>query len=204
MSRYRGPRLRIVRRLGELPGLTQKTSKKINPPGQHGAASASQKTSPYGLRLKEKQKLRFHYGLNEGQLLKYIRQARQAKGSTGETLLQFLEMRLDNIVYRLGLSTTILAARQLVLHGHIVVNQKPINIPSYQCTVNDEITVRDNKVSRDLVQSFLDQSTKRVLPEHLSFKSDLLFAKVLQIIPRSAIGLKMNELLVVEFYSRQA
>lgn len=204
MSRYRGPRLRIVRRLGELPGLTQKTSKKINPPGQHGAASANQKTSPYGLRLKEKQKLRFHYGLNEGQLLKYIRQARQAKGSTGETLLQFLEMRLDNIVYRLGIAPTILAARQLVLHGHIQVNQNSINIPSYQCTLNDEIRVRDNKTSRQLVQSFLDLSNKRILPEHLTFNSETFLAKVIQIIPRSAIGLKMNELLVVEFYSRQA
>lgn len=204
MSRYRGPRLRIVRRLGELPGLTQKTSKKVNPPGQHGAAAANQKISPYGLRLKEKQKLRFHYGLNEGQLLRYIRQARQAKGSTGETLLQFLEMRLDNIVYRLGMAPTILAARQLVLHGHILVNQQAINIPSYQCVIQDEIAVKSNKTSKDLVQNFIENSNKRILPDHLLFKVDSLVAKVTQMIPRNAIGLKMNELLVVEFYSRQA
>ena len=204
MSRYRGPRLRIIRRLGELPGLTQKTSKKLNPPGQHGAALATQKTSPYGLRLKEKQKLRFHYGLTEGQLLRYIRQARQAKGSTGETLLQLLEMRLDNIIYRLGMAPTILAARQLVLHGHIVLNQKSINIPSYQCGLQDEISVKSTKSSKDLIQSCFDQSGKRVLPAHLSLSITDFKAKVTQMISRTDIGLKLNELLVVEFYSRQA
>jgi small subunit ribosomal protein S4 len=131
MSRYRGAVLRIVRRLGELPGLTRKTTKRTTRPGQHG--DQNRKTSEYSIRLEEKQKIRFNYGLTERQLLKYVRNARRIKGSTGEALLQLLEMRLDNIVFRLGMAPTIPAARQLVNHGHICVNTKRVSIPSYQC-----------------------------------------------------------------------
>ena len=128
MSHYRGPRLRICRRLGKLPGLTSKISKKSNPPGDHGAAF-TKKPSQFNIRLKEKQKLRFNYGVTERQLLKYVKKARKSKGSSGSLLLNFLEMRLDNIVFRLGFAPTIMAAKQLVSHGHILVNDKIVDIP---------------------------------------------------------------------------
>ena len=129
MSRYRGPRCRITRRLGELSGLTQKISKKVNSPGQHGALP--KKPSQYSIRLQEKQKLRFFYGITEDQLVRTVKKARRSVGSTGEGLLQLLEMRLDTIIFRSGFAPTIPASRQLVTHGHFLVNKKSVNIPSY-------------------------------------------------------------------------
>ena len=147
MSRYLGPKLRIVRRLGLFPGLTRKVSYKENPPGEHGEKQQKQnkkKDLPqYTKRLQEKQKLRYHYGISERQLLNYVRRARKSKGSTGELLLQFLEMRLDTIIFRLGLAPTILAARQIVNHGHILVNQTSVNIPSYICKKQDRIKFKN-------------------------------------------------------------
>ena len=126
MSRYRGPKLRITRRLGTLPGLTQKTSKKTARPGQHGKTlgDGKKKTTEYGLRLEEKQKLKFNYGISESQLYHYIKEARRRNGVTGLILLQLLEMRLDTICFSLGFAPTIAGARQLVNHGHITVNIK--------------------------------------------------------------------------------
>ena len=129
MSRYRGPRLKIVRRLGDLPGLTRKAPTRTSPPGQHGSNPKKPKPSQYRIRLEEKQKLRYNYGVTEKQLLRYMQRARRAKGSSGENLLQLLEMRLDNTVFRLGMAPTILAARQLVSHGHIMVNNQRVNSP---------------------------------------------------------------------------
>ena len=144
MSRYRGPKIRIVRRLGELPGLTNKTTTRETLPGQHRKVRGKQNNvSSYAVRLQEKQKLRYHYGLSEKQLLSYVKEARRLKGSTGSVLLQLLEMRLDNIVYRLGIGNTIPASRQIVNHGHIYVNGKKVTIPSFQCLPNDVIEVRD-------------------------------------------------------------
>ncbi len=131
MSRYRGPRLRVVRRLGDLPGLTRKSARRSYPPGQHG--QARKKRSEYATQLEEKQKLRFNYGISEKQLLRYVRKAKRAGGSSGQTLLKLLEMRLDNIVFRLGMAPTIPAARQLVNHGHVQVNGRVVSIASYQC-----------------------------------------------------------------------
>ena len=135
MARYRGPKLRITRRLGTLPGLTQKKSKKKDRPGQHGKSNDgnAKKTTEYGLRLEEKQKLKFNYGLTESQLYQYIKEARRRQGITGLILLQLLEMRLDTICFNLGFAPTIANARQLVNHGHITVNGKSVNIPSFQC-----------------------------------------------------------------------
>ena len=131
MSRYRGPRLRIIRRLGQLPSFTLKRSKKQKTPGEHGKFLQSDRKKKQGkqppqylLRLQEKQKLRFNYGITDSKLLRYIRQAQKLKGSTGDILFQLLEMRLDNLVFRLGIAPTISAARQLVGHGHILVNEK--------------------------------------------------------------------------------
>nr|ASN77478.1 Ribosomal protein S4 [Pedinophyceae sp. YPF-701] len=201
MARYRGPRLRVIRRLGELPGFTRKVPNRTNPPGQHGANPKKQ--SQYSVRLQEKQKIRYHYGITESQLMRYVRQAKTARGSTGDVLLQLLEMRLDNIVFRLGLAPTIMAARQFVSHGHICVNGKRVTIPSYNCKPKDTITVTDRKSSRTLVKSFIEQISESVLSPHLSFNKENLVGTVNTIVSRDAVGVKLNELLVVEFYSRK-
>lgn len=213
MSRYRGPRLRIVRRLGELPGLVSpQTSSQLHggiskgkgkgERKQEGERKANQeKESQYSVRLKEKQKVRFHYGVTESQLLKYVREARNAKGSTGELVLQTLEMRLDTVVFRFGMAPTIAAARQLITHGHIRLNGQKVNIPSHQCRTNDKISVSQQKGSRQLITSFLQKS--HILPEHLTFQKESFEGTVNGMIKRDSISLNINELLVVEFYSRK-
>ncbi|MFQ3616310.1 MAG: 30S ribosomal protein S4 [Cyanobacteriota bacterium] len=202
MARYRGPRLRVVRRLGELPGLTRKSPKRAYPPGQHG--QARKKRTEYAVRLEEKQKLRYNYGLTERQLLRYVRKARRASGSTGESLLQLLEMRLDNTVFRMGMAPTIPAARQLVNHGHVTVNGKVVDIPSFQCKPGMEIGVRDSDRSRKLVEENLQFPGLANLPSHLEFDKNKLTGKVNGVIDREWVALSINELLVVEYYSRQA
>ncbi len=200
MSRYRGPRLRITRRLGDLPGLTRKSPRRAYPPGQHG--QARKKKSEYAIRLEEKQKLRFNYGLSEKQLLRYVKKARRITGSTGQVLLQLLEMRLDNTVFRLGMAPTIPAARQLVNHGHVTVNGKVVSIPSYQCRPGEEIGVRNREKSRKLVEVNLQYPGLANIPSHLEFDKAKMTAKVNGVIQREWIALQINELLVVEYYSR--
>nr|YP_009229480.1 ribosomal protein S4 [Aquilaria sinensis]YP_009459441.1 ribosomal protein S4 [Aquilaria yunnanensis]YP_009562064.1 ribosomal protein S4 [Aquilaria malaccensis]YP_009672567.1 ribosomal protein S4 [Aquilaria crassna]YP_009993143.1 ribosomal protein S4 [Aquilaria beccariana]YP_009993232.1 ribosomal protein S4 [Aquilaria hirta]YP_009993322.1 ribosomal protein S4 [Aquilaria microcarpa]YP_009993412.1 ribosomal protein S4 [Aquilaria rostrata]YP_009993501.1 ribosomal protein S4 [Aquilaria subint len=202
MSRYRGPRFKKIRRLGALPGLTSK-----NPRAGSDLRLRNQwrprKNSQYSIRLKEKQKLRFHYGLTERQLLKYVHIAGKAKGPTGPVLLQLLEMRLDNILFRLGMASTIPQARQLVNHRHILVNGRIIDIPNYRCKPRDIISVKDEKKSRALIQNYLDSSKHKELPKHLTLHTLQYKGLVNQIIDRKWVGLKINELLVVEYYSRQ-
>ncbi|KAI4297893.1 hypothetical protein L6164_037752 [Bauhinia variegata] len=159
MSRYRGPRFKKIRRLGALPGLTSKRPPRAGSNLRN--QSRSGKKSQYRIRLEEKQKLRFHYGLSERQLLKYVCIARKAKGSTGQVLLQLLEMRLDNILFRLGMASTIPQARQLVNHRHVLVNGRIVDIPSYRCKPQDIITARDDQKSRALIQNYLDSSPVR-------------------------------------------
>jgi|TARA_B110000503_G_scaffold127304_1_gene196882 small subunit ribosomal protein S4 len=204
MSRYRGPKLRITRRLGDLPGLTNKRTERNFPPGQHGPSKANKKssTSEYGRRLEEKQKVRFNYGLSEKQLFSYVKEARRLKGATGTLLLQLLEMRLENIAYRLGFASTIPAARQLVNHGHLQVNGKKVNIPSFQCRPNDVISVRPKSQSIALVKASLETSVP-VLPNNLILEKDKLTGKVTSLISREDVNLDVNELLIVEFYSRK-
>ncbi len=202
MSRYRGPRLRIVRRLGDLPGLTRKSPRRAYPPGQHG--QDRKKRSEYAVRLEEKQKLRFNYGINERQLLRYVRKARRASGSTGQVLLQLLEMRLDNTVFRLGMAPTIPGARQLVNHGHVTVNGRVVDIASYQCRPGDVVAAKDKETSRKLVEQNLQYPGLANLPNHLEFDKAKLTGKVNSVIEREWIAIQINELLVVEYYSRQA
>ncbi|WGV26894.1 30S ribosomal protein S4 [Halotia branconii] len=202
MSRYRGPRLRIVRRLGELPGLSRKSPRRAYPPGQHG--QNRKKRSEYAVRLEEKQKMRMNYGLTEKQMLRYVRRARRVTGSTGQVLLQLLEMRLDNTVFRMGMAPTIPAARQLVNHGHITVNGRTVNIASYHCRPGEEIAVRNREASRELVEANLQYPGLANLPSHLEFDKNKLTGKVNSVIEREWIALQVNELLVVEYYSRQA
>jgi small subunit ribosomal protein S4 len=201
MARYRGPRLRICRRLGELPGLSRKNSKKQAPPGEHG--TKIRKPSEYALRLEEKQKLRFNYGINEKQLLGYIKIAKKVQGSTGQVLLQLLEMRLDNTIFRLGMAPTIPAARQLVNHGHILVNNIAVSIASYQCRPGDFITIKNQINSKNLIKKYLSFPGLANVPSHLELDSSNFTGKVNGIIEREWVALQLNELLVVEYYSRK-
>nr|YP_009390154.1 30S ribosomal protein S4 [Sheathia arcuata]ART65514.1 30S ribosomal protein S4 [Sheathia arcuata] len=201
MARYRGPRLRICRRLGELPGLSRKNSKKQAPPGEHG--TKLRKPSEYALRLEEKQKLRFNYGINEKQLLGYIKIAKKVQGSTGQVLLQLLEMRLDNTIFRLGMAPTIPAARQLVNHGHILVNNIAVSIASYQCRPGDFITIKNQINSKNLIKKYLSFPGLANVPSHLELDSSNFTGKVNGIIEREWVALQLNELLVVEYYSRK-
>jgi small subunit ribosomal protein S4 len=201
MSRYRGPRLRITRRLGDLPGLARKSSAKTNPPGQHGA-SRSKSPSQYSIRLKEKQKLRFNYGVNETQLIRYVKKARRMKGSTGEILLQLLEMRLDTIVFRGGFAPTLRASRQLVSHGHIFVNMSGVNIPSYQCKPGDKISFKNSAVGSSKLQSGTIEGSLPV-PSHLKFDLKTLSGEVKQIVSKEEVSCSVNELLIIEYYSRK-
>jgi small subunit ribosomal protein S4 len=201
MSRYRGPRLRITRRLGDLPGLTRKTPRRAYPPGQHG--QARRKRSEYAIRLEEKQKLRFNYGVSERQLIRYVKKARRVQGSTGQVLLQLLEMRLDNTVFRLGMAPTIPAARQVINHGHITVNGKVVDIASYQCRPGEVIGVRDRDPSRKLIEENLQYPGLANLPSHLELDKAKLEGKVNGVIEREWVALPINELLVIEYYSRK-
>nr|AGV52615.1 ribosomal protein S4 [Medicago truncatula f. tricycla] len=200
MSRYRGPRFKKIRRLGALPGLT---SKEPTVGSELRNQSRSSKKSQYRIRLEEKQKLRFHYGLTERQLLKYVRIAGKAKGSTGQVLLQLLEMRLDNILFRLGMASTIPQARQLVNHRHVLVNGRIVDIPSYRCKPEDIITAKDEQKYRTLIQNSLESAPRKKLPIHLTLDPFQYKGLVNQIIDRKWVDLKINELLVVEYYSRQ-
>nr|YP_010334177.1 ribosomal protein S4 [Gladiolus x gandavensis]UNH89973.1 ribosomal protein S4 [Gladiolus x gandavensis] len=201
MSRYRGPRFKKIRRLGALPGLT---SKRPRSGSDLKNQLRSGKRSQYRIRLEEKQKLRFHYGLTERQLLKYVHIAGKAKGSTGQILLQLLEMRLDNILFRLGMASTIPGARQLVNHRHILVNGRIVDIPSYRCKPRDIITTKNKQRSKVLIQNFIASSPhQEELPNHLTIDPFQYKGLVNQIIDSKWIGLKINELLVVEYYSRQ-
>ena len=204
MSRYRGPKLRITRRLGVLPGLTTKKSHKTNRPGKDGNAGGdSKKLTEYGVRLEEKQKLKFNYGLTESQLFRYVKEARRRRGVTGLILLQLLEMRLDTLCFTLGFAKTIAQARQLVNHGHITVNNKTVSIASFQCRLNDVITVKEKSTSKNLVESNIKDSQVTTIPAHLKFDSSKLEATVLDYCDRNDVGVQLDELLVIEYYSRR-
>lgn len=137
-------------------------------------------------------------------MLRYVRKARRAAGSTGQVLLQLLEMRLDNTIFRLGMAPTIPGARQLVNHGHVTVNGRVVDIPSYQCKPGDVLGVRDTDRSRKLVEANLQSPGLSYVPSHLDFDKNKLEAKVNGVVEREWVALNVNELLVVEYYSRQA
>jgi len=205
MSRYRGPKLKITRRLGRLPGLTTKKSNKINRPGKDGNANAdtSKKLTEYGVRLEEKQKLKFNYGLSESQLFRYVKEARRRQGVTGLILLQLLEMRLDTLCFSLGFAKSIAQARQLVNHGHITVNQKVVNIPSFQCRLNDVIGIKERASSKTLIENNIKNNQSNNLSAHLKWDDSKLEATVLDYCDRNDVSLQLDELLVIEHYSRR-
>ena len=205
MSRYRGPKVKICRRLGVLPGLTTKRSNKINRPGKDGNANAdiNTKLTEYGIRLEEKQKLKFNYGLTEAQLYRYVKEARRRKGVTGLILLQLLEMRLDTICFSLGFAKSIAQARQLVNHGHITINEKVVSIPSFQCRRDDIIGIKKVLDSENLIKKNLKENQPITIPSHLKLNNSKLEAVVLNYCDRDDVGLQLDELLVIEYYSRR-
>ena len=170
-------------------------------PGVHGPKSR-RKTTDYGLGLIEKQKLRYYYGLMDKQFRGVYEKALKRRGVTGEQMLQILETRLDNVVYQLGLATTRASARQMVSHGHVRVNGRKANIPSYALRVNDVIDVKDTTVSRQLATKNMELSTSRSVPDWLSLTKDQFKGVVMRIPTRDEINPIANEQAVVEFYSR--
>ena len=199
MSRYRGPRVKILRRLGSLNGLRIKNNSiRKNSPGQHGKDITKQKIGPYNLRLREKQKIKFNYGLSEKQLVNFVKKARRLKESTGLALLQMLEMRLDTVAFRLGWGNSIAAARQLVNHGHLKVNEKTINIPSFICKPGDNLILK-SKVSKN--QQILSSFVK--CPKFLELDQSKVKGVVKEIVSRQDFTVSVDELLIVEYYSKK-
>lgn len=200
MSRYTGPIYKKSRRLGfSVLETGKELAKKPYAPGQHGQKRA-RKLSNYGQQLQEKQKVRFMYGLNEKQFKKTFEQAKKLKGVLGEDFLKLLESRLDNIVYRIGFANTRQAARQMVNHGHITVNGKKVDIPSYQVKPNDIISVRERSKNHPVILSSLEAISKRV--EFISFDTNKLEAVYLRYPERSELNQEIDEALVVEFYNK--
>lgn len=202
MSRYTGPKLRVIRALGsDLPGLTRKSrERRPYPPGQHG--QARRKLSEYALRLLEKQKLRMNYGLGERQLLNLLVEARARSGNTSEHLIELLERRLDNVVFRAGFARTIPAARQLISHGHILVDGERVDIPSFRARLGHTISVRER--SKDLAAIAASLATP--LPfatDWLSIEPVQRRAAITALPTASSIPFTINVQLVVEFYSQR-
>ena len=202
MARYTGPRVRISRRFGvPIFGASKYLERRNYGPGVHGPKSRRKHTD-YGLGLIEKQKLRYYYGLLERQFRGVYEKALRRRGVTGEQMLQILETRLDNVVYHLGLANTRAAARQMVCHGHIQVNGRKVNVPSYALKVNQVITVKNNNVSRQLATKNLESSTSRAVPDWMSLNKEEFKGVVMRIPTRDEINPIANEQAVVEFYSR--
>jgi small subunit ribosomal protein S4 len=202
MARYTGPRVRISRRFGTpIFGSSKYLERKNYGPGMHGPKSR-RKNTDYALGLIEKQKFRYYYGLLERQFRGVYERALKRRGVTGETMLQILELRLDNVVFHLGFGNTRAAARQMVSHGHIKVNGRKVNVPSYGLRVNDLVEVRDSSVSRQMGTRSLEASTSRAVPDWLSLNKDSFKGTVLRVPSREEIQPVANEQAVVEFYSR--
>lgn len=202
MARYTGPRTRISRRFGiPIYGPSKYLERRNYGPGVHGPKSR-RKLSDFAVGLMEKQKLRYYYGLMERQFRAAYERALKRRGVTGETLLQILETRLDNVVYQLGFGNTRPSARQMCAHGHIRVNGRKVSVPSYALRVNDVIEVRDSSVSRQMATRNLELSTSRAVPDWLSLNRDAFKGIVMRIPTRDEIQPIANEQAVVEFYSR--
>ena len=203
MARYTGPKDKISRRHGvAIFGPSKALDRRQYAPGQHGARSGRKKLSDYAVALAEKQKLRYQYGVLEKQFRKTFAEAQRRKGVTGEILLQLLETRLDNVVYRLGLGSTRDAARQFVGHGHVRVNGKRVNISSYQVQPGDVVGVRENPRSKQLALRSLDLTQAAIVPAWMTFDKDKLSGTVARVPTKDEIAPIVNEQLIVELYSR--
>ncbi len=204
MARYRGPRLKKCRYVGTvLPGLTTApTLDRPFPPGEHGT-KRKKKPSDYKVRLIEKQKARLHFGVLEKQFRIYVQEATRLKGASGLNLVRLLQSRLDSIVWRLGLGKTIPASRQLVVHGHILVNGKRVDRPSFQVKAGDEISVREKSLTKPFVQELLADGASRTRPAWLEFDPAKATGKLTTAPDRSDLPFELNEAAIIEFYSQQ-
>ncbi|MBO8446088.1 MAG: 30S ribosomal protein S4 [Bacteroidetes bacterium] len=200
MARYTGPKTKIARKFGEPIFGTDKYFEKRNfPPGQHGLARKRKKTSEYGVQLKEKQKVKYTYGLLERQFRNTYEKASRMKGQKGENLIILLESRLDNIVYRLGIAPTRAAARQLVTHCHVTLNGEVCNIPSANVRPGDVVAVRERSKSLEVIQNSAASASRY---SWLEFDAKTLTGKYLNVPVREEIPENINEQLIVELYSK--
>lgn len=203
MARYTGPKTRISRRFGvAIFGPSKALERKNYGPGMHGPKGSRRKQSEYAVALAEKQKLRYQYGVLERQFRRYFTIASTKRGVTGEILLQLLETRLDNVVYRLGLANSRSAARQMVSHGHVQVNGRKVNISSFNVKAGDTITVKEKPQSRRLAAKNLELTQITPVPDWLTIDKDQFSGKVSRIPTRDEIAPIVNEQLIVELYSR--
>lgn len=199
MSRYIGPKNRKSRRLGFSTLENGKDLKRAYVPGEHGQ-SRQKKLSNYGIQLQEKQKVRFMYGLTEKQFKRTFEAAGKLKGVHGEDLLKLLESRLDNLVYRIGFASTRKGARQLVNHGHITVNGKKVDIPSYRCKPGDVIAVKENAKEMKIIKEALEARNNRV--EFISYDENKMAGTFVRLPERSELNSEIDEALIVEYYNR--
>jgi small subunit ribosomal protein S4 len=210
MARYTGPVCRRCRRAGMklyLKGVRCESAKcaiekqwRNKPPGMH--FWRRRRPTEYGLRLREKQKLRWYYGVLERQFRRFFAEASRAKGSTGERLLILMERRLDNVVYRMGFAPSRPAARQMVLHGHVLLNGRVANISSLKVRVGDEIEIRDRKASRELVRAWTSEDQGRMVPQWIESDPEHFRGRIKALPARDEISFQVNENLIVEFCSR--
>lgn len=203
MARYRGPRLKIIRRLGtSLPGLmrTEGDLRRPYPPGQHGPTRRA-KLSDFAIRLREKQKLRYHYCISEKQFRRYVKRAAVGKGNPGINLLQSLETRLDNAVFRAGFAPTVRAARQMTGHGHFNVNGQRVDIPSYCLKVGDVITPREKSKMLEQVKNNRKDPANLSLPSFIDIDEANVAAKIIMKPSREDIPVEVQEQFIIEYYS---
>lgn len=201
MARYIGPKTRISRKFSEpLFGADKSFEKKNYPPGQHGQNKRRRKASEYGIQLAEKQKAKYTYGILEKQFRNTFKKAAQKRGVTGEVLLQLIETRLDNLVYRMGIAPTRAGARQLIGHKHIVVNNEVVNIPSFAVRPGDVVSIRERSKSLEAISESL-ASRSSAYP-WLEWDTEKLSGKLLNYPERSDIPENINEQLIVELYSK--
>lgn len=201
MARYTGPKTKIARKFKDpIYGPDKYFEKKNYAPGMHGNSKRRKKLSEYGTQLQEKQKAKYTYGILEKQFKNTFHKASRKKGITGEILLQLIESRLDNIVFRLGIAPTRSAARQLVAHCHIVVNGKVVNIPSYEVKMGDIVSVREKAKSLEVIQNAI--SSKRNTYSWLEWDSSLMSGKLIALPTREDIPENIKEQLIVELYSK--
>lgn len=202
MARYKGPSTKIARKFGDpIFGPDKALDKKNYPPGQHGINKKRRKQSEYGIQLKEKQKAKYTYGVLEKQFLNLFKKASRSKGVTGEVLLQLLESRLDNVVFRIGIAPTRRAARQLVSHRHIVVDGSVVNIPSYNVKPGQIIGVREKSKSLEAINDSLSVG-RHAKYSWIEWDQDQMAGKFLNIPEREEIPENIKEQLIVELYSK--
>ena len=203
MARFTGPKTKVARRYGvPLFGPSKALERKNYPPGIHGPKGSRRKQSEFAIAQGEKQKLRYQYGLMEGQFRRYFATALRRRGVTGETLLQLLETRLDNVCYRLGFAISRRQARQVVRHGHVSVNGRKVNIPSFQCKVGDVVAVREGAKEMSLLEIARDFASGQNRPTWIAVDADGLSGRIVSLPKREEIHLPVNEQQIVELYSK--